>query len=336
MQNFTLPAYIEHRTRVGGARRPARVHAARSAAAAVDPRRCARRPAPPPAVPDLHAARADGVQRRAGRAGRRRLPALDAVRRVARDRHRQRTQRSGLPGQRAVARPPRRSGRRGEPQLGDDQRQPRDRTGAGGAPRRAGRDHRAALPRERGDLSVPRRRAAARDRARRARQPPGARVASPAERDQHRPPPRGPRTCARHDGRLLRRVPAVRRAVPIRGPAQLRHGRRRDRLQAAVHDVGRRRLPRCARRRHGARPLRPTAPRGQSDSLLFSVSLAAFALVRMPAAGVPDRLRARVRLLPDGDGARSRSSRRISPTPSGPSSCHCGSWRSAGRCRSAT
>ena len=153
--------------RVGGARRPARVHAARSAAAAVDPRRCARRPAPPPPVPDRHAARADGVQRRLSRPRRRRLPALDAVRRVARHRHRQCTQHSGLPGQRAAARPPFRPRRRGEPQLGDDQRQPGDRAGAGSSARRAGRHHLPALPRQRRDLSVPRRRAAPRDRSRR-------------------------------------------------------------------------------------------------------------------------------------------------------------------------
>ena len=158
MQNFTLPAYIEHRTEsaalvgllVFTQLGPLLLL---SIPAGVLADRFPRRP-----YLIVMQARADGVQRRARRPRRRRRPAVDAVRRVARDRHRQRTQRPGVPGQRAAARPPRRPRRRGQPQLGDDQRQPGHRPGAGRAPCRARRDDRPAVPRQRGDLSVPGRR----------------------------------------------------------------------------------------------------------------------------------------------------------------------------------
>ena len=136
MQNFTLPAYVEHRTGVGGARRAARVHAARPAAAAVDPRRRARRPLPAPPVPRRDAGDAARLQRRA------RGPRRRATRRCGRCSPARSSIGIGnalnapafqasVPAARAAGRPRRRR----QPQLGDDQRQPGARPGARRGPR---------------------------------------------------------------------------------------------------------------------------------------------------------------------------------------------------------
>ena len=139
MQNFTLPAYIEHRTESAALvgllvftqlgpllllSIPAGVLADRL------PRR--------PFLIGMQLVQMVFSVALAGLVARR-LRALDAVRRVAGDRHRECTQHPCLPGQRAAARAPLRPRRRGEPQLGDDQRQPGHRAGAGCAPCRAGR-----------------------------------------------------------------------------------------------------------------------------------------------------------------------------------------------------
>ncbi len=125
------------------------------------------------------------------------------------------------------------------------------------------RDDGAAVPRQRRDLPVPDRRDPRRAHPRRPRAAHRARLATPPDRHATSPAS-GPVlgrclvtmcvfsvVCLSYVGLF----PSV--AAP-----QLRHRRRRRRLQAAVHDVGLRRLPRRARRRHGARPLRP-APAGR-------------------------------------------------------------------------
>ena len=191
MQNFTLPAYIDDRTEsaalvgllifvqlgpmlllslVGGV---------------------ARRPLQPDALPDHHAGRPDGRHRRARRARRHEQSAVDAVRRGRVDRHRQRAQRTGVPGEHSVARRPRRPPRRDQPQLGGHQRQPGPRSDARG---RAGRDRvlgRAGLPRQRRHVPVPHRRAGRRTHPRRAWRSPRARLAAAAHRGQHRAATRG-------------------------------------------------------------------------------------------------------------------------------------------------
>ena len=80
------------------------------------------------------------------------------------------------------------------------------------------------------------------------------------------------------------------------------HRRRQHRLQAAVHHVGRRRLPRRPGRRHRAGRRRPPAPGRRRDA---AVRRQPRRLRRRPHArsGVPRGLRPRLRLLPDGDVA---------------------------------
>ena len=95
---------------------------------------------------------------------------------------------------------------------------------------------------------------------------PRARLAPAADRHQHRSRPAGARPLSGHDVRVQRRLPRLRRAVPVCRAPQRRHRRRQHRLQAALHHVGRRRVPRRPRRRHRAGGRRPPAPRRRRDA----------------------------------------------------------------------
>ena len=260
MQNFTLPAYVEDRTESAALVGLLVFTQLGPLLRAVDPCRRARRPLPAPPVPRRDAGHPGVVQRAAGGLRRRRLADVDAVRLLVGDRHRQRPQCAGVPGQRAAARAPRRPRRRGQPQLGDDQRQPRARSAARGRPHRGRRVAAVAVRGQRRDLPVPDRRHPPRAHPRRPGPARRGGLAPPAHRRQHRPRPTRPRPPAADDVHLLDGVPRLRRAVPVRRPAQLRRRRRQRQLQPAVHGVGRRRLPRGAGGRHRARPHRPPPP----------------------------------------------------------------------------
>ena len=105
------------------------------------------------------------------------------------------------------------------------------------------------------------------------------------------------------DVRLLDRLPRVRRAVPVGRAPQLRHRRRQHRLQAAVHRRG---ASAPASARSPSAPCSPTSTAAgwSSTGCCCSPSAsAAFALVRSLGPAFPVGVRARLRLLPDGDGA---------------------------------
>ena len=86
--------------------------------------------------------------------GRQRRRALDDLRDPTRHRRRQRAQRARVPVVDAAARAPSGPPGRDQPQLGDDQRQPRDGPGARRAARRARHVDRADLPRQRRHLPL--------------------------------------------------------------------------------------------------------------------------------------------------------------------------------------
>ena len=247
--------------RIGRPRRTAGLRAARTVAAALARRRGARRPLQPGAVPHHHAGRADGRHHRAGGARRHAQPAVGAVRSRAADRHRQRPQRPGVPGEHPAARRPCRPRRRDQPQLGGAQRQPGARTDARRGARRDRVLGRPGLPRQRRHVPVPHRRARHRAHPRHPRRPPRARLAASAHRAQHRPATRGPQPIAAGDVHVLAVQPAVRRAVPVGRPAQLRALAERVDLQMAVRHVGHRCVHRRPRGRHVPLAHRPPPPR---------------------------------------------------------------------------
>ena len=302
MQNFALPAYIDDRTESAALGRAVGVRPARAAAAAVAPRRRARRPVPPEALADRHAGRADRPHRRARRARRHdarcgRSYGAARVIGIANA-----LNAPGVPG--SIPLLVDRADLPGAISLNSvmHQRQPGPRPGARGRARRARGHGRPGLPRQRRHVPVRHRRAARRAHPRRPR----------------RPPERGLATAA-HRARIARRRAVVSRSLLAmacsrcsacrssgcsrRSPGST-SGIDAERLdvQVAVRDVGPRRLPRRAR----VGTFLSRIDRRQLVSIGFAASRSASARSRSsarPGPAFPVGFAARLLLLHDRDRA---------------------------------